>query len=235
MSKLRQIVTILVLFLLLFMVAVTPKIFLEHKNNQMMDKVQVEMNSEYVQESPKDYNNVERLQIIVNSFSKGTGVFTEQNDLTFSDEKMGLLLNQITEQLTILQNKNVLPKFTMSEEYSIDYLNKITCMDRKNPKQVVNFWDIMIINSDYFISLWIDTDTFVIYQIAFVAENSELDLDENNIQPFNFLEYLNINSYQVGYKMNEYGDEIFYYIEQDNLSITCSFQKDTHAIQYYFY
>lgn len=233
MSRIRQIVTVLMLFVLLFAVALTPKLILEHNNHQMVDKVHVDTISEKTLEPSEENNTIERIAIILYAVSNSNGVFTENNNISLSQEEANQLIGHLSEQIAFLQLNNVLPQFELSESYFIEYLSKITFMDRDNPSKVVNVWEILIRGSNYSVSLWIDTETFTMYQLGIYRENSEFNFDDETIQPLNFLEYLQIDSYYVSSKGDEYGNMMRYYCEQDNFFATCVFEKDKEQIKYY--
>lgn len=212
MNKLKQNLTICALFLLLIVVAASPLFLIEFNNEQIINKINImsmQTESMELEESPSvDYNTEERIQIIKNVKSSKTGVITEQQVSSMSDDKKRKLLHSMEEQFDILFNLGALPKIEFPESNYV-LISKTTYNDTINPNESVSIWSIDVEYPDFYVSVQMDTETSILYDVT-ISSTLKLEFDPDHISIMTFLNYLQIKPQHLNWNGIEYGSSGFF-------------------------
>lgn len=231
MRKLNKNFKIASLFLLLLVVAATPVLITEFRNQRLIDKpniiaistksLEIDGNTNF------DNNIIKRIQTIVKVRTSKTGVTTEQQ-ISVKDKISNELIESFKEQIIILQKIQALPQFDITNEYSIDYLEKTTFMDSINPDNLVSVWNIAISYQGLGIRGIMDIDTSVIYEISIYSEDDNIQLNKSQVSVEEFLKYLKIDPNKVEQKY----DHIYHFYSDDNIYIMYYFIKQKDYFEY---
>lgn len=238
MSKTNQIIKVMILLIVLFIISISPIWITKLNNERLFNKYNVKKISKeslkIEHESIFDYNTLERIQTIVKAQTEKTGVITRQ-EIDIKNERISNLIDIMKEQILTVQKMNGLPEFDIDEDYTTIYLYKATFMDSVNPNTSTSVWEINISYPEFGISVTMDTETSVIYQISIYSREDKLQFDTSKISPIAFLEYLEIDSKEVAFKQNEDNTKGFYYVNINNLNVKYTFIKRPNYFMISFY
>ena len=187
------------------------------QNQQLFGKATVEKVSEttIIGEKRKEQISVlDRLEIIVKAETQSTGIVTEQMKLDLNSIDLIKIVNTLREQVKLMQEVNALPQFDMTEDFSLQYFERRTLMDSKDPTTFVSQWDIELMYDEFYIRAYMDTETGVIYQFRVSSRIDEFQMDISKVKFTNFLSYLNLEPSQVSWTVGEYKWESNY--DEDN-------------------
>ena len=198
------------------------------QNQQLFGKATVEKVSEttIIGEKRKEQISVlDSLKIIVKAETQSTGIVTEQMKLDLNSIDLIKIVDTLQEQVKLMQEANALPQFDMTEEFSLQYFERRTLMDSKEPTTFVSQWDIELMYDEFYIRAYMDTETGMIYQFRVTSIMDEFQMDVSKVKFENFLKYLNIEPSQVSWTVGENKWESNY--DEDN--------EHSGGIHYYCY
>lgn len=213
MSAFRQSVRTAALFILLLGVIAVPGILMEHQNSGVLDDVtpysvkMIALENENAGKEETDKQNIwERIGMINRASTQVQSI--EYTPLRTNGE----LCRKMEEQLGILQELGAIPKIDVAEPIDGTYTKRVY-MDSEQPELAVSVWVINAAYQDAFLSVYMDVETSVIYDVFLNANPgvSFVDRTDNAIKAF--FEYLNAFS----------GNETF---AEKESSIFCSYAKD---------
>jgi len=209
-----------------------PVLLTEIQNQRLYGKATVEKVTEatIIGEKRKAQISVlDRLEIIVKAETQSTGIVTEQMKLDLNSIDLIKIVDTLQEQVKLMQEANALPQFDMTEDFSLQYFERRTLMDSKEPTTFVSLWDIELIYDEFYIRAYMDTETNVIYQISITSGDDEFQMDISNVKFENFLNYLNVEPTQVAWLIGKDKWESDYFHEKEHsvlINYFCCLEKE---------
>jgi len=209
-----------------------PVFLTEIQNRRLVGKATVEKVTEttIIGEKRKEQISVlDRLKIIVKAETQSTGIVTEQMKLDLNSIDLIKIVDTLQEQVKLMQEANALPQFDMTEDFSLQYFERRTLMDSKEPTTFVSLWDIELIYDEFYIRAYMDTETNVIYQISITGGDDEFQMDISKVKFENFLNYLNVEPTQVAWLIGKYKWESDYFDEKEHsvlINYFCCLEKE---------
>lgn len=237
MDRLKQSFFIIFLFFLLIVVASSPLILTEYDNNRLMNHMNITVlpadmieNEQVVSE---DFNTLRRLDTI----KKSNSVIIRNNETGInmvSIEEQNSLVQTMENQLSILHRMQVLPQLAFSKDYQV-VIDKKTYMDAQNPSDAVSIWDIGVEYSDFYVNVFMDTDTFILYYIYIYSKNGNLDCNFSNDNRSGFKKYLQIDTEDKNELEKKFGVKGYYSSDSIHLYIVYLNKKIQDKTTYEFY
>lgn len=234
-NVIKQRFMILFLFCLLIIITITPIALLGFSNSRMIDHPAiVDLPEESLmskeQAAPKSYDTLARIQSTQKSIVEKSSFIVNWSSEAMSEAQQDKLILTLEEQLLILHDLNALPELTFSEEYRADIAKK-SYMDMQNPNDPINILRINVEYSDLIVSVYMDKETSVLYEVSVYFKNQSNDT-LSGLSEEGFLKYLQPDSGSI-----ERDGEIFstkgYYTSTTVKMIVMSIHQDTQAVTSY--
>lgn len=192
----KQRLIIALLFCMLGAIAAAPIILLDHSSAGLINSIHADAMSSGWEILPtsdtKSFDSFQRLLTTKSSLALSSDVvfYVREDAETERDQK---LAETAKEQLLILQQANALPTIDLSGGYSPIVFNR-SYMDVQNPDGAVGIWRVQLHYADYYVDVYMDADTWVLYDVSITAREGRLLYQSGVLSPEGFLEYLESTS-----------------------------------------
>ena len=213
MSMWKNTIKIGLLFIFLFTVAVTPIGIMQIQNNELINQIHTNKLPQQEQSKSDSLDIIEKIGIIINEQNKQNGsirTITRQEQVNI-DSQSNIAKNAV-QQLVLLQEKNVIPSLEFTQDYEIDNVSKITFLDFDNPQNVVKTIEMTLVFPNFYVGIWIDIETSVIYQFGVFSKELLQFKDKSDSKDciLAYMDYLGIPQEKISLKNSEDGGYCFY-------------------------
>ncbi len=237
MKRGKSVLNIIVFFLFLFLIALSPMLLTSYQNESLLNTPHITVMTEIDQQlsSTDEKSNIsilDRINVIVNVSTQREGVMTKQTIESSEREIVDYIVGIYEKQLSILHYFGALPTLPFSDGYELGYVAKITYRDNNLPSITVSVWDLTIFYPDYSVFVTIDTETLTIYSLEIIIENSDFSMDTSKIRFKNFSRYLQIPDEYVLYNRTDRYNVEHYVLLFDDVIIPYTFIKSNKYLDF---
>lgn len=204
----KNITKIISLFVLLLILASTPIFLTNIENKNLFQKVYTTPLIKE-QEIIKEFSTPEKLEIIVTTFFEGKNTPLVEKDMLLKGKELENFSESVLKELKILQEMNVLPQFSLDQDFTIEDVTKRTLLDENNLQRMVSVEEASFNSSDISFYILRDADTSKLYYFSISLRNIS-KLDYSALSPQSFFSYLDLPSENVSYKKGDRSGFCFY-------------------------
>lgn len=189
----KQGVIVLALFCILIIITAIPIALFDYNNARMINAYHtVALPSDLENAAlttAQEYDTFDRLLIAKKSAVEKTDAVVYWQQGSIPVEKELELVGIVEQQLAILQELNALPQLTLQGYYRPTIFKK-TYIDMQNPNAPVNILRIQMHYLDFFLDVYMDEDTYVLYDISILSQKDDLIYVKDTMPEKGFFEYL---------------------------------------------
>lgn len=209
MSKAKKkIFKIISFFCLLIVITIAPKALLHFNNAQLTDvpnitELSVKAASDETA-AEQNCNPFQRIKDTKTALAEKADTLVGFKENNMPEKVKNQLVHTVEKQLSDLQNLHALPELTYPDELYVN-VSKRSYIHMQNPYNPINIWGIQINYPEYYVNVYLDIDTSLVYEVSIIAKADYLNYNPEEMSPKGFLEYLQRSASSV-----EYDGERFY-------------------------
>lgn len=195
MSRVKQAIKIIVMFVVLFMIVGAPLAYMKYQNRHMLNEVRLSstqpQQTDNKGETVQNYNIWERIGIINQSVRVSSPLLSAFKNESITNQAIGEIIKTMEKQLAMLREYRALPELTYSEvlQISISKETYIYQTDALHSDLSISVWAIDAEYEDFYVCAYMDTKISALYDVTIQMKDSGL-VYENQISKNGFLEYL---------------------------------------------
>lgn len=246
MAKHRDKLKIVVLFLFLVVVALSPTILIEYQNSKLLRQVE---NESYIfkneslyfdrSEPSKTKSDIEDLSeklVALGTITQGSGTQIVEQQETIDPQRKEIIQANLSSQLKELQSLNAIPHFEIQEKGIIYNLKTLKIPDSLHKGEQTELWEISVDYKNISMIVLMDVETALIFNLHVRSDDESLSL--KNIPFKNFAQYFGFENDYVTFKpqseTNDGLDNIYgiYQILHDNYLISFYVSGSKEHFQY---
>lgn len=195
MSRLKQGIQIIMIFVLLFAVVGAPLVYMQYQNRHMLNEVRLApmqpWQTDAKNEIAQDYNIWERIGIINQSVRVSSPFLSAFKDESIANQAIAEIIKAMEKQLTTLHEYHALPDLTFSDvlEASVSKETYTYKTETIRSDLSISVWAIHAEYESFHVYVYMDTKISALYDVTIQSKKNYFiygkDISENG-----FLEYL---------------------------------------------
>lgn len=195
MSRLKQGIQIIMIFVLLFTVVVAPLLYMQHQNRHMLNEITLSpmrpIQTGGKDEPAQDYNIWEHIGIVNQAVEVSSSVLSAFNNENIANLAITEIIKAMEKQLTTLCEYHALPDLTFSDVLQVSVSKKTYTYKTETIRSdlSISVWAIDAEYENFIVYAYMDTKISALYDVVIQSKNDYF-VYGNDISENEFLEYL---------------------------------------------
>lgn len=208
MMKYKKIVIFICMFIVLAMIVVAPMIFHEMNDEKILNHLYIEDLVYETRKIEKSYLSLEEKLKLLVSYENDNQIVSSSHKEVLNDENKAMLDQYLIKELKTLETLKIIPDIHIQNSLEYRSLTTQLYSDVSHLGNHVSLWNVFFMNDDYYIEVWMDSETKKIYQMTIDGFIPSLG-NEKTLDIF-CTQYLNMNQkysekfFTLGYKSNNF-------------------------------
>lgn len=195
MRIVKQAISIIIMFVILFAIVGAPLVYMQYQNRHMLNEVRLapmqpgQTNTK--DETTQNYNIWERIGIINQAVRVSSPFMSVFKNESIANQAIAEIIDTMEKQLKTLIEYHALPELTFSEVLQVSIFRETyTCQtDNLHSDLSISVWAIDAEYKNFHVYAYMDTKVSALYDVT-IESNKDYLTYEKKISEKGFLEYL---------------------------------------------
>lgn len=206
--KYKKVVIFICMFIVLALIVVSPMIFHQMNDEKILNHLYIEDLVYETRKIEKSYLSLEEKLKLLLSYENDKQIVSSSHKEILDDENQAMLNQYLIKELKKLETLKIIPDIHIQNSLEYRSLTTLMYSDVSHPGDHVSLWNVFFMTDDYYMEVWMDSETKTIYQLTIDGlipshENKKI-LDTFCTQYLNISQKYSEDFFTLDYKSNHF-------------------------------
>lgn len=176
MMRIKKICIFICMFVVLLFIVLAPILFYRFNDERILNKLYIEDVEHENRPIEKSNLKLEEKIDFLSKYKSDSHIVSSSHRESLNEENKAMLNRNLLREMKSLQSLNSIPNIDIQSSVEYTGYETVIFSDVSSPEKHVSLWHIQLLCQDYYMEVWMDSETKKIYQFM-IEGNISFSID----------------------------------------------------------